>query len=291
MGDPDVAKAAWDGLHGKGSWDALPAGSFTGLAGYEVRDEVTTALGWLKTWGLRAADAREYEPLTSAQIGCVSLKNPNEVLIYERYTRGQKSVQEHFARPAHKVMEEVLTEKKLTRKRLVAGILGEDLWGWVRSPEERSLAQLKSAEAPGPKGTLLFLNVRRFGSEKQLEDWVKLMKDQFQYCWEHEPDTLCYYGGRILKPGERGAPVQKGDMFFVMECSNGAAMKKHSDAPAPYGANMMKTYESTTKADPNAKGITYETILEVTYRTTDAGFMTKHHTAGWIQDESQRGKL
>ena len=68
-------------------------------------------------------------------------------------------------------------------------------------------------------------------------------------------------------------------------------MKKHADAPFPFGSHMLKTYESTTKADPNAKGITYETILEVTYRTTDHGFMTKHAASGWLQPEGLRGKL
>lgn len=233
---------------------ALPKGPFTAFAGMEVREETTKAEEWLDAWGVRADDALLHEPETSPYGGNVSLTDKNEVLVFERYNAGAPSLKFHMKRQSHEMMNDFMIKKRMT-KRSLFGFTGEDTFGWTRT---------QRPSAP-EKGTLVFVNVWRFGSEKQIEEFKALQAVHAKYCWDNEPDTLTYYGGVVTGPSARGPKVQKGDIFFVMECTNGEAAKKHIYDPVHVA--LGKKFQET--------GIVMESIWEPVYRNSGRGFMYK----------------
>merc|ERR1719159_1447787 len=103
---------------------------------------------WLQTWKARADGARDGEPETAAYEACtfkrmVSLttnqageisagkasekvEKPNEVLIFERYTNGRKSMEEHLAHPSHATLQQVMAEKKMTKRVTMTGLVFKD---------------------------------------------------------------------------------------------------------------------------------------------------------------------
>lgn len=235
---------------------AVPKGPFTAFAGFEIRAENTTVDDWMDIWRVRADDARDFEPMTSAYAGTRSLdpETPNQILVFERYTGGSKAIKDHSARPAHIMMTDYMLKKKVTKRQTISGMLGEEIFGWTRTDRKKP-----------DTGNILSCNVFRFGSEAQRDQFVALASEHAKYCWENEPDTLTYYGGLIVDKVAKGPAVQKGDLFFVAEYTDQAAREKHRDDPKHVA--LGKTLDE--------KGIQRDRIWESAFQNTGRGFMMK----------------
>ena len=78
----------------------------TALVEYQVRAETTTVDEWLDVWQKRGQDALVGEPDTSAYEAARSLQDESHVLVFERYAKGQSSIDTHVERPAHTTLME-----------------------------------------------------------------------------------------------------------------------------------------------------------------------------------------
>ena len=71
------------------------------LIAYEIRKDSCSMNEWLDVWHERAADALEGEPETCTYEAAVSPEHPEQVMVFERYSGGQASVDAHTSRAAH----------------------------------------------------------------------------------------------------------------------------------------------------------------------------------------------
>ena len=84
---------------------------------FEVRSENNSTAEWIETWGVRAADALEHEPKTTAYAAAVATNDANRVLVFERYEGGDATLYEHMNRPAHGALTEKMESARMTRRR------------------------------------------------------------------------------------------------------------------------------------------------------------------------------
>lgn len=228
----------------------------TTIVEFQIRPESNSMDEWLAEWDLRARDAYEGEPETSAYAAAVNLENELNVLVYERYDHGQKSLDIHTARPAHAALMAAFGERNMT-KRLVMVTQFEDIpdYGWWARPDR--------ADASTATGNILVVLGMRFATTQMRDDFVGLSSQHAQYCWNEEPDTLVYSAGLAMADAERDLDVKAGDVIFVMGCTDIAAMEKHRDDPnhLALGAKFAE------------QGIEMEVPFTFSYRTAGNGFL------------------
>ena len=105
----------------------------------------------------------------------------------------------------------------------------------------------------------------RFETAEQRDQFIDLSQVHAQYCWDEEPDTLIYSGGIATSDADREIDLRKGDLVFVMACTDLAAFEKHRDDP-----NHLALGEKFSQA-----GINIESSFMRTYRTTGHGYLWK----------------
>lgn len=221
---------------------------------FQIRKESGTMRSWVAEWDKRAADAREAEPETAAYAAAIPLDDDSQVLIFERYDRGQSSLDIHMKRPAHAKLGEVMGERKSTKRRVMSSLFTDvPDYGWWGRPETR--------DAAGP--CVLTVVGMRFEDEAKRDTFVTLSAQHAAYCWENEPDTIIYSAGIAQKDSDRGPDIKQGDLIFVTGCTDMAAVEKHRDDP-----NHIALGDRFTEA-----GVVMNITFKRQYQTTGNGFL------------------
>ena len=196
----------------------------TALVEYQVRTETTTVDDWLDVWKNRGQDALVGEPGTSAYEAARSLQDESHVLVFERYTQGQSSIDAHVARPAHGVLMETMGERSMTRRRVMSHQFSDiEGYGWWD--------RAQTAEPMSDAGVTITLIGTRFSDAAMQQRYIEMTGEHADYCREAEPGTLIYSGGLALRDADRGPDVKAGDMLFVAAFSNEQAVITHRDDP------------------------------------------------------------
>lgn len=84
---------------------------------FEIRQEKSSTKDWLQVWGIRAQDALDHESYTTSYEAAISNKDPNRVLVFERYEGGEASLHKHMERPAHAALMDSMQSGRMTRRR------------------------------------------------------------------------------------------------------------------------------------------------------------------------------
>ena len=238
----------------------MSAQTMTAIVEYQVRKESATLNEWLQEWAKRADDARVDEPETLACEAAVSLEDDSKVLIFGRYLHGQSSLEVHTQRPAHAVWNEIMGERRMTQRRVMNASFMDlpDYGWWARANRDRSEDGKTSGD------TILVIAVWRVEKSTMKEPFLELARSHARYCWENEPDTLTYSGG-IANQDFDGADIVRGDLVFVIECSDMEALEKHVNDP-PHVAMDEKMEAAGIRVAPSYRQL---------YRTTGLGFMSR----------------
>ena len=234
---------------------------FTALVEFEIRKENTTAEQWVARWAERALDAWHHEPETLAYEAMVSVEDDSRILIFERYANGSASVEAHRARPSHQELESAMGEARMTR-RLVRSTAAADIpdYGWWMRPDRP-----RQADGRTMGGTLVAIICSRFGNTAMRDSFVELTGGHAKYCWDAEPDTLTYSCGLTTPRGSQAEDVEPGDLIFVMEATDEAAMTKHGEDPEHLALGPVMA----------ERGVEAEQVFFQYFRTTGAGFMCR----------------
>jgi quinol monooxygenase YgiN len=226
----------------------------TVLVEYEIRAENTTMDEWLQVWSHRGEDALFGEPDTSAYEALISLQEERQVLIFERYTNGDASVQAHIARPAHATLMEVMGERRMTRRRVMTNLFADvNGYGWWGRPEQ--VATMREG------GIQLTILVTRFADDVSRQQYIELTGAHAKYCRTMEPGTLVYAGGIAMRDSDRGPDIKAGDLLFVAAFADEASAEKH------------RVDVEHVKLQKKLEEIERERVLVQSYKTTGSGFL------------------
>ena len=229
-------------------------GPLTALVEFEVRTDTTTMAQWLDVWSTRGRDALTDEPETTAYEAAQSEAHERQVLIFERYARGQSSIDTHRQHAAHSHLQETMGARNMTRRGVMAGLFSDiDDYGWWSRPERVEMLRVG--------GVRLTIIITRFPDETTKARYITLTGDHAKYCWNNEPDTLIYAGGLAVRDAERGPAIRQGDLLFVAAFADDAAAIKHRDDPVHVALQ------------PKLAELERERILLQTYRTSGEGYL------------------
>ena len=227
----------------------------TAIVEYQIRNENTTMDEWLAEWDKRAEDARVGEPETTAYASAINLENALNVLVFERYAKGNSSLGLHADRPAHNTLIEVMGERRMTKRRVMSTRFADvPDFGWWGRPERHD---------GNGEGMVLVILGLRFADAGMGEAFINLSSEHAAYCWENEPDTLIYSGGLAMSDADRELDIKKGDLIFVMGCTDMTAVEEHRDDPNHLALNA-KIVEQQLQMENTFRRI---------YKTTGHGFL------------------
>lgn len=227
----------------------------TTVVEYQIRPENTTQEEWLLEWDKRAEDARSGEDETNAYAAAINLENELNVLVFERYAKGNISLKAHMERPAHATLMEVMGERRMTKRRVMSSqFIDVPDFGWWGRPASCD---------PNAEGAILVIIGLRFADSTMAEEFLTLSSEHAAYCWDHEPDTLIYSGGVASADADRELDIKTGDLIFVMACTDMAAVEKHRDDPDHLALGSVFV----------EKNISMENTFSRMYRTTGRGFL------------------
>ena len=230
----------------------------TAVVDFQVNSETTTTDEWLHDWAARADDARDGEPDTPAYTSALNTESKDSVLVFERYAHGDESLKKHSEREAHKHLYSRMGEYNMTKKRVMSARFDDvNNYAWWSRKDHVNLMN-------EPDVILTVLGMR-FETAEQRDQFIDLSQVHAQYCWDEEPDTLIYSGGIAASDADREIDLRKGDLVFVMACTDLAAFEKHRDHP-----NHLALGEKFAQA-----GINIESSFMRTYRTTGHGYLWK----------------
>lgn len=226
----------------------------TALVEFEVRKETTSVETWLEVWRKRGQDALEGEPETTAYEALRASEAAENILIFERYQYGQKSIDAHIARPAHASLMAEMGEARMTKRNVMSHVFCDiPDYGWWSRPDRN--------QTMSDRDILMTLLVTRFPNEKARADYVKLTGDHADYCRDAEPDTLIYSGGLAQSDANRGPGIKAGDLLFVAAFADEAAAEKHRIDPVHLALQ------------PKLQEIPRERVMVQQYLTTGSGFL------------------
>ena len=113
--------------------------------------------------------------------------------------------------------------------------------------------------------TLVTVFGSRFGNTEMRDAFVEISGGHGKYCWDAEPDSLTYSAGLTTPKGSQAEDVEPGDLIFVMEATDEAAMTKHAEDPAHLALGPVM----------EERGVEVAPTFFGNYRTTGAGFMCR----------------
>ncbi|TDJ48957.1 MAG: hypothetical protein E2O48_01655 [Gemmatimonadetes bacterium] len=231
--------------------------SMTTMVEYQIRAENTSMDAWLDEWEKRAEDALHGEPETSAYAAAINVEDETNVLVFERYEQGDRSLKFHMDRHAHTTLIETMGERRMTKRRVMSARYPDvpDYGWWSRH----------TTADPGREGAIIVILGLRFADDAKRAAFIELSSGHAAYCWESEPDTLIYSGGIAAADADRELDLKAGDLVFVMACTNMAAVDKHSNDPQHIALGPKLAEQ----------GIVLEPKFMRTYRTTGRGFLWK----------------
>ena len=227
----------------------------TALVEFQVRSETTSVSEWQDEWQVRAQDALQHEPETTAYAAAVNLEDDSSLLVFERYAHGASSLATHMARPAHSALDSNMGERRMTKRRVLSSqAVDVDNFGWWSRPANAT---------PSQAGVILAVVGFRFEGPEQESSYLELARTHAAYTWDNEPDTLIYSVGRATADADREIDVLKGDLVFVMGCTDLDAVDAHSNDPT-HLALGPKFAELEISVEPTFKRL---------YRTTGHGYL------------------
>ncbi|MBT4162174.1 MAG: hypothetical protein HOE54_12770 [Gammaproteobacteria bacterium] len=233
-----------------------PNAPMTALVEYQVRTEEITTSDWLDVWQKRAQDALEAEPETTGYAAAASLDDESCLFFYEHYDQGNTSLKFHMERPSHTELNETMGARRMTKRRVMStGFLDHPGFGW-RGRGGKTLIL---------SGAIIVISGLRFGDDAQRTDAIRMSQEHAEYCWNEEPDTLIYSLGIAAQEADRGPDIKRGDVIFMMACTDMAAVEKHSQDPQHLALGPV-----FAKA-----GIETTFTFTKMYRTTGHGFLAK----------------
>ena len=228
----------------------------TAVVEFEIQTETTSLDEWLDEWQKRAEDAYEHEPETTAYEAAVGVEDESRVLVFERYANGYAGLQTHMERPAHKAIGDAMGARRMNKRRPYVNV-GFDMpdYGWWARKDFASPARAA--------GYPLILLCMRFAESTHRDRFIELSGEHARYCQTAEPDTLIYSGAVAADEFEPDSTLAKGDLFFVMACTDDAAMEKHAMDPnhLALGGKLA------------AAGVETASVEAFQYRTSGRGFL------------------
>lgn len=182
--------------------------SMTTMVEYQIRAENTSMDAWLDEWEKRAEDALHGEPETSAYAAAINVEDETNVLVFERYEQGDRSLKFHMDRHAHTTLIETMGERRMTKRRVMSARYPDvpDYGWWSRH----------TTADPGREGAIIVILGLRFADDAKRAAFIELSSGHAAYCWESEPDTLIYSGGIAAADADRELDLKAGDLVFVM---------------------------------------------------------------------------
>ncbi|MFT7649812.1 MAG: quinol monooxygenase YgiN [Candidatus Poriferisodalaceae bacterium] len=189
---------------------------------FQIRPEAATTEEWLAEWGVRALDALHGEPETGTYASALNEDDDNQVLVFERYQHGDRSLEAHMARPAHDVLTDTMGERRMTKRRVMTSRFHElPDYGWWSRP----------GTDPSPAGAVVRFTGFHFDTDAQRDTFIERTREHAAYCWNNEPGTLVYSGGIAISDADREIDQQSGDLVFVAVYTDVAAADTHNDDP------------------------------------------------------------
>lgn len=191
----------------------------TALVEYQIRPENCSMQQWLDVWNARADDAQAGEPETQSYATAVNLEDPNNVLVFERYSKGNSSVTKHIDRQAHADLIETMGERNMTKRQLMgAGFNDIPGFGFWSRP-----GALPTADS---RLTLLGL---RFTQPQMQQRWIEMVGEHAEYCGHQELPTLIYAAGIAKADSKREIEVQAGDLMVAMLSADEQGIDVHQN--------------------------------------------------------------
>jgi len=232
----------------------IPEGPITALVEYQIRTDTCTPQEWLTVWGVRAQDALQGEPQTTAYEALVATDDPGRVLVFERYANGQPSIEAHTARPAHAELVTTMGERNMTKRRVMRNVLADiDGYGWWG--REKQTAEQTTA------GVQVIVFGTRFSSLEMREEYMAITSEHAAYCQSAELGTLVYSAGIAQMDADRGPDIKRGDLVFVAAFASDDAAATHRDDPRH------------VILQPKLDAIERERTFTHTYTTSGQGFL------------------
>lgn len=202
----------------------MAEGPQTVLVEFQIRPESNSMAQWVSEWDLRARDAADFEPETTTYAAAVNVENPDNILIFERYSRGNESLETHMQRPAHQALMDAMQERNMTKRMLWNTRFPDiDGFGWWSRGE-------KAAERTANDIVIVVFGLRFDETEKR-DRFIEISNGHADYCAREEPETLIYSGGIASDDMSRDVEIAAGDLIFVMVCNDMAAVEKHAQDP------------------------------------------------------------
>lgn len=230
--------------------------SMTAVVEFQIRPENVSMEGWLDIWDKRAQDAWEGEPETTAYAAAVNLEDERNVLVFERYAHGERSIKTHSERPAHAELTRTMGERNVTKRRVLSARFDDiEDYGWWSRPDADG--------GSGAAGAIITLLGMRFIGEATRAAFIDISARHADYCWREEPETLIYTGGLASADADREIDLKTGDLVFMMVTTDMAATEKHANDPEHLG--LGATFE--------ARGVKMEQLFLRSYRTTGNGYL------------------
>lgn len=194
-------------------------GSLTAVVEYQIRPENNSMREWLDVWSKRGRDAQQGEPETGAYATAINLDDPNNVLVFERYDNGQKSIELHMQRQAHADLINEMGERNMTKRQVMSAVFSDlpEFGFWSRpttSPTESS------------RFTLLGL---RFSKPAMQKRWIEMVGEHAAYCQTHEEPTLMYSAGIAGRDAPKEIGVQADDLIVAMLSADEAGVSVHQN--------------------------------------------------------------
>lgn len=227
----------------------------TALVEYQVRTDETTVDEWLAVWQERAQDAFEAEPDTTTYAAAVSLEDPSSLFFCEHYKNGRAGLKFHMERPSHALLDETMGARHMTKRRIMStGFFDLPDFGF----RGRGNTLIRN-------GAMFVIWGMRFDDDGDRAEYIRMSGDYADHCFAAEPETLIFSGGIAGQDSDRGPDIARGDLIFMMACTDMDAVEKHTQDPRHHapGQQFIDAQSEMT------------TTFHNMYRTTGHGFLIK----------------
>jgi quinol monooxygenase YgiN len=193
--------------------------SMTAVVEFQIRPENNSMREWLDVWSIRGTDAQQGEPETNAYATAVNLDEPNNVVVFERYANGARSVAAHMQRQAHANLMQAMGERNMTKRQVMSTVFSDlpDFGFWSRADA-----------LPTNQSRLTLLGLRFINSDMQAR-WLEMVGEHTAYCREQETPTLIYSAGLANRDAEKEIGVKTGDLIVAMLSADEAGISEHQN--------------------------------------------------------------
>lgn len=224
---------------------------------FEVRKESTTTAEWIRTWGVRATDAFDHEPKTTAYEVAIAIDDSNKVLVFERYEGGDASLHQHMHRPAHETLVEKMQSERMTKRRpwIAMGYEVDD-FGWRFSEEGKT----------GIKGEGIVIDITALRCSDQSALIDRACRPQADFTLSNDTGLLLYGMSKVSTGDQKDFDLQAGDLILSRVYTD--LLAHESDISSEMSAD---TYETI-------KQVGGQLIFSRAYVSAGAGFVWKGET-------------